>query len=73
MKNIKYIVALAAVLFVAAQTRAQHTISGYFTDGYMYRHEINPAIGNSQNYISFPAIGNLNLGVRGSLNLEDYI
>ena len=43
MKNIKYIVALAAVLFVAAQTRAQHTISGYFTDGYMYRHEINPA------------------------------
>ena len=73
MKNIKHIVALVAVLFVAAHTWAQHTISGYFTDGYMYRHEINPAIGNSQNYISFPAIGNLNMGVRGSLNLEDYI
>lgn len=48
-------------------------MSGYFMDGYMYRHEINPAIGNTQNYISFPAIGNLNLGIRGSMNLEDYI
>ena len=72
MKNIKYILALVAVLF-AVQTRAQHTISGYFTDGYMYRHEINPAIGNSQNFISTPLYGNLNFGIRGNMNLGDYI
>ena len=73
MKNIKYILPLVAVVLFAAPASAQHTISGYFMDGYMYRHEINPAIGNNQNYISFPAIGNLNIGLRGSLNLEDYI
>ena len=73
MKNIKHIVALAAVLFVAAHTWAQHTISGYFSDGYMYRHDINPAIGNNQNYVSLPFLGNINMGIRGSLNLEDYI
>ena len=73
MKNIKYILALVAVVLFAAQTKAQHTISGYFMDGYMYRHEINPAIGNQQNYISSPILGNLNLGLRGNLNLKDFI
>ncbi len=73
MKNIKYILALVAVVLLSAQIKAQHTMSGYFMDGYMYRHEINPAIGNKQNYIAFPAIGNLNIGLRGSLNLQDYL
>ena len=73
MKNIKYIFALVAVVLLATQTRAQHTMSGYFLDGYMYRHQINPAIGNQQNFISTPIYGNLNLGIRGSLNLKDYL
>ena len=73
MKKIKYILTLVAVVLFAAQTKAQHTMSGYFVDGYMYRHEMNPAIGNKQNYISSPIFGNLNLGIRGSLNLKDYI
>lgn len=73
MKNIKYILALVAVVLLATQTRAQHTMSGYFMDGYMFRHKINPAIGNQQNFISTPIYGNLNLGIRGSLNLKDYI
>lgn len=73
MKSIKYILAVAALAISAISINAQHTMSGYFIDGYMYRHQINPAIGNGQNYISFPALGNLNFGVRGSLDLEDYL
>ncbi len=73
MKNIKYIVATVAMVMSSVGAVAQHTNSGYFTDGYLYRHQINPAIGNSQNYVSFPALANLNVGLRGSLNLENFI
>ena len=73
MKRIKYLLATAILSTSAIPTFAQHTYSGYFTDGYLYRHEINPAIGNEQNYISLPALGNMNFGVRGNLNLKDYI
>lgn len=69
----KLLIASAALLLTSTSVMAQHTRSGYFTDGYMYRHEMNPAIGNSQNYISFPALGNFNLGLRGNLNLENFI
>lgn len=62
-----------ALAIAATGAFAQHTNTGYFTDGYMYRHQLNPAFGNGQNYISFPALGNMNFGLRGSLNLEDYI
>ena len=73
MKNIKHIIAAAALALSTISINAQHTMSGYFIDGYMYRHQMNPAIGNGQNYISFPALGNLNFGLKGSLNLEDYL
>lgn len=73
MKTFKHLIASAALFSAALPAFAQHTNTGYFIDGYMYRHEMNPAIGNAQNYISLPALGNFNLGLRGSLNLEDYI
>jgi hypothetical protein len=73
MKTFKHLIASAALFCAALPAFAQHTNTGYFIDGYMYRHEINPAIGNAQNYISLPALGNFNLGLKGSLNLEDYI
>ena len=36
---------------------AQGLNSGYFTDDYKFRHNLNPAYGNSQNYISVPVLG----------------
>lgn len=52
---------------------AQYTNSGYFTEGYTYRHQLNPAFGNEKNYISIPAIGNMNMGIVGNMNLQDFI
>ncbi len=73
MKQTKYIIASLAMAVSAVGAFAQHTNSAYFTDGYLYRHQINPAIANEQNFIAFPALANFNFGVRGTLNLEDYI
>ena len=47
------IVALMMVLAPAGAI-AQNLESGYFTDGYLYRHEMNPAIENSRNYVAEP-------------------
>lgn len=52
---------------------AQHTRSAYFTDGYLYRHEMNPAVGNEKSYISLPALGNINVALRGNLAFDNII
>lgn len=68
----KYILA-AAGLCAAAAVPAQNTNSGYFLDNYNYRYGMNPAMGNEDNFVSMPAIGNLNIAMRGSLNLSSVI
>lgn len=51
---------------------AQNLNSGYFLDGYTYRHELNPAfVGDS--YISIPVMGQFHVGVRGNVGLENFL
>lgn len=52
---------------------SQNTRSAYFTDGYLYRYQMNPAIENERNFIAMPALGNLNVGVNGTLSLDDVL
>ena len=63
------IFAAAAVLSFGAV--AQNTNSAYFTEGYTYRHQLNPAFGNDKNFISIPAIGNMNVAMHGTIGVED--
>lgn len=63
--------ALSAIASLAAA--AQATQTGYFNDGYLFRHTINPAIANSQSYFSFPALGNICIAERGNLGLGDLL
>lgn len=65
---------LAATLAMAASgAAAQNTATGLLNDGYLYRHEMNPAIQNNQKYISFPILGNINTTLRGNVGLKDFI
>lgn len=59
----------ASVFTVAAQESA----TGYFNDYYQTRWQMNPAIGNRNNYVGFPGLGNINIGVNGNLNPTDLI
>ncbi len=70
--NNKYILVVLFICF-ALTTTAQTTNSSYFVEGYLYRHQLNPAYGNEQNYITFPAIGNLDISLNGNLNLTDVL
>lgn len=72
MKQKKLILVATLMLSVVAAT-AQSLNSAYFTDGYKYRHTMNPAFGNDQSYVSMPALGNINIRTQGNFGYDAII
>lgn len=68
-----YMAAVAALILLPSGLRAQNLKSGYFVEDYTYRYQMNPAFGNSQNFVSMPALGNLNIGMQGNLGISDVL
>lgn len=68
-KYLALILASAAVCTAAAQESA----TGYFLENYNMRWQMNPAMGNRNGYVGFPALGNLIAGVSGNFNVTDVI
>lgn len=61
----KYMMA-AALATLSCGAMAQGLNTGYFIDGYTFRHNLNPAYGNDQNYVSIPALGNIQVRTQGN-------
>ena len=72
MKQKKIILVATLMLSVVAAT-AQSLNSAYFTDGYNYRHNMNPAFGNDQSYVAIPVLGNLNVRTQGNFGYDAII
>lgn len=70
--SIKYSAA-AVMLAVAGGAMAQGLNSAYYTEDYKFRHDMNPAFANSDNYVSIPALGNVNVNVHGNFGYQDVI
>lgn len=72
-KNIRNILAVVALGFCASAS-AQNLNSAYFLDGYTYGHQLNPAKDyDRKGYVSFPFLGNFNVGMTGNLSLTDFL
>lgn len=73
-KNIKQIFAVA-VFLLGSSVQAQNLSSAYFLDGFAYGHQMNPAKEyDRKGYFSIPFLpGNLNMGLKGNLNLKDVL
>lgn len=69
----RHISIIALALAATLASSAQNTRSGYFVPDYTYRFEMNPAFDNSLNFISMPALGNINLNMHGTLGVSDVI
>lgn len=65
--------AAALMLAVAGGAMAQGLNSAYFTDDYKFRHDMNPAFGNEQNYVSIPALGNVSVNLHGNFGYKDVV
>ena len=63
MKHIKAYIAAAMIGFTGVMSvSAQNALrTGYFLEGYTYRHMLNPAFAPERSYVAFPALGNINL------------
>ena len=70
--NIKNILA-ASLLTVGGTAMAQNLNSAYFTDQYLFRHSMNPAYGNDQNFVSIPALGNVSVSMQGNFGYQDVV
>ena len=72
--NKKYLLsgalALAGMAVVSAQT---NTYSGYFLDNFLYRYQMNPALGNDDGFVGFPGLGNLSVQTQGTVHLNKII
>lgn len=64
---------MALMALAASAAQAQSTASGFFNDGYMYRHNINPAVGNRQSYFAIPVLGNVDLSLRSTVGAGDLV
>lgn len=74
MKTKIYTLISAAVLAGSCLTAsAQALHSGYFLEGYTFRHQLNPAFSAERNYISIPALGNINIGTQGNVGLGTFL
>ena len=73
MKTMKRYIISAALMATTGMAMAQNLSSAYFTDDFKFRHDMNPAYGNSQNYVSIPTLGNLNINVMGNFGLENVL
>lgn len=69
----KIIIAAFAAALATVSASAQLTYSGYFLDNYTYGFQMNPAFGNEDNFVSMPALGNLNIAMRGNLHVADVL
>ena len=67
--------AFMAIFFClcAMGTSAQTLRSGYFLDGMLYRHQLNPAFMNDQSYASLFMLGNLNVATQGNVGVNDFL
>ena len=68
----RYMIA-AALACAAVNVDAQDLRTGYFSDGYLYRHNLNPAFANDSSYISIPLLGTVNVGMMGNFGYEELV
>ncbi len=73
MKRISKHILAVTLATVACNASAQGLNSAYFTDDYKFRHTMNPAFENEQNYVSVPALGNINVRMQGNFGLGDIL
>jgi len=66
----KKIILVATLMLSVVTAMAQSLNSAYFTDGYNFRHTMNPAYGNDQSYVSIPALGNINVRTQGNFGYD---
>lgn len=68
--DIKRTVIVLILLTSAVTAAAQNFNSAYFTDGYKYRHRLNPAFASTRSYFGLPCVGGLSISTESRLGMS---
>ena len=68
----KIILAIAAGCALTASAQ-EASRTAYFMDGYSFRHELNPAFMGERNYVSIPALGNLDIALFSNVGVNTFL
>ncbi len=72
-KNKASLLLVTAALALSTGAGAQNLRTGYFLEGYHYRHQMNPAFEGEQAYVGLPALGNLDVTARGNIGISNFL
>lgn len=67
--SIKNIFAAAMLCGCAVAAMGQSS-TGYFSDGYSYNYQLNPALTPGRGYVVIPGAGNINAGLNSNIGLD---
>lgn len=73
MKQINRILLTACMATVAYGASAQALRSAYFSDSYIFRHHLNPALANEDGYFTMPGLGNTGIDMGMNFGIGDFI
>ena len=71
--NIKKLTLLALLSSAALTVDAQALRTGYFSDSYLYRHQMNPALANTSAYFCMPVLGNMSVDFGANFGVKNFI
>ncbi len=66
-------IALSLAALSLLSVSAQESSTGYCMENYNVKWQMNPAMGNRNNYVGFPGLGNVNVAVNGNLSPTDIV
>ena len=69
----RYIYIIMCISVVLAETVRAQVRSGYFIEGYTMAHEMNPALQPGNDYMTFPLIGGIGIGISSSIGMGDIL
>lgn len=72
-KNMIKAALLSCAAMCSLPAAAQSLSTGYFSEGYIFRHQQNPAFGAPRNYVALPAIGSLNVDFGMNMGVKNFI
>lgn len=73
MKFLKHIILGAAAMTAVSAAAQAAPRSAYFLDGYTFRHELNAAFAGERNYISIPALGNIDVALFSTVGVNSFL
>lgn len=73
MKHINKLLLTAVLATTSLGASAQALRSAYFSDSYLFRHRMNPALANEDGYFAVPALGSINIDNGRNFGISDFI